>query len=332
MHFIAKSNMFFSHARLVTTLFIACISIVDAVHANPHESSNPHVLITKTSQGDWSVTYSADMPVNKIVFMRNPDTSRTSRWSPLDKEMMRAVDEKGAEYIARKDGNAFDQVSLSLTPSYTHLPKDYAPFSPFSDGGHLSHSGRYFACANTCENVKNEWQINVQAPQGEHVIVNGAVYYKPINWVDSDSGRNFYVGKQSPVEGDSFIALVDEQLPNILKDSLTEQLPKLMQYFESKLGIAKGPKPMLFASYSNKPGSSSQGGTLPDQIFMHWDFDDLDERVKSREYVYQTLWFYAHEAAHFFQKGPTGEALFGAPEHSWIHEGGGRMDGKARAE
>ncbi len=132
------------------------MSIIDAVHANPHVSSNPHVLITKTSQGDWSVTYSTDMPVNKIVFMRNPDTSRTSRWSPLDKEMMLAVDEKGAEYIARKDGNAFDQVSLSLTPSYTHLTKDYAPFSPFSDGGHLSHSGRYFACVNTCENVKNE--------------------------------------------------------------------------------------------------------------------------------------------------------------------------------
>ena len=47
-------------------------------------------------------------------------------------------------------------VKFTLTPTYRHLSKDYAPFSPFSDGGLLFHSGRFFACADECADSDND--------------------------------------------------------------------------------------------------------------------------------------------------------------------------------
>ena len=35
-----------------------------------------------------------------------------------------------------------------MSPTYSRLPKDYAPFSPFGDGGMLFHTGRLFACVH----------------------------------------------------------------------------------------------------------------------------------------------------------------------------------------
>ena len=72
--------------------------------------------------------------------MRNPDDSRTNRWTPVDDDF-KVIVENDEEFIVRIDGDEFTEVTLMLTPTYRHLPKDYGPFSPFSDGGTLFHSG-----------------------------------------------------------------------------------------------------------------------------------------------------------------------------------------------
>ncbi|WP_124748952.1 hypothetical protein [Alteromonas facilis] len=290
-------------------------------NADQQPNKNPDIELSKSEQGDWAVTYTLEKPASKLVFLRNPDQSRVERWTPKDAGFALQADEQG-EYIVRLDGEPFSRVSFSLTPTYRSLLKDYAPFSPFSDGGSLAYSGRFFTCVDSCEFAENQWRFTAAPPANEHVIVNGAIHTEAVSWNDQDSGRNLYIGQQHPIEGASFVALIDDKLPDILKSVLDAQLPQFMAYFSQKLGVVAGAKPMLFASYSNKPGSSSQGGTLPNQIFMHWDFDDLEDRIQSQQYVDQTLWFFAHEAAHFFQRTPSGESLFGESEQSWIHEGG----------
>jgi hypothetical protein len=77
-------------------------------------------------------------------------------------------------------------------------------------------------------------------------------------------------------------------------------------------------RPMLFMSYDPlySSGYGNQGGTLPDQVFMHfygpgWEGFDFDGFK-----LEDTAWFFAHEIGHLFQHGVGGEL-----EASWIHEG-----------
>ena len=306
-------------AQVLLLTFILAMA-GQAQGAEGTDQKNPHITLQVSAASAWTLTYSLTEPVKKLVFMRNPDNSRVERWQPLDQEfVLKSTD--GGEQIERKDGLRFTQVTFGLTPTYKHLPKEYAPFAPFSDGAHLTHSGRYFACAESCDDAPNQWSFKVIAPDGYHVIAKGQKHPNIAKFTDKDSGTNIYVGEQTPVESSSFISVIDHKLPDNLKEALTTQLPKLMHYFADNLGQTNGPKPMLFASYANKPGGSTQGGTFANQIFMHWDRNDLEEKAKSPAFIHQTLWFFAHEAAHFFQKSQS-HSLFGEQEHSWLHEGG----------
>ncbi len=286
-----------------------------------YAAKNPEVdiVITKSIENIWTLTYQMDRPANRLGFVRNPDNSRIERWKPVSSDF-EIVFVEGKEYLNRKDGSLFEHVELTLTPTYKHLSKDYAPFSPYSDGGVLIHTGRLFSCINKCADDANDWQISMNIPQDEHLIVNGKVYTKSASWVDSDDGMNVYVGRQKPIETDSVIAVIDSGLPEKIQSSLNADIPKLMVYFQERLGKLSGVKPTLYASYAKVDDRSSQGGTLPNQIFMHWNLNDLNKKIKDAKFINQTTWFFAHEVAHLYQRSKVG-ALNGESNQSWLHEG-----------
>ncbi len=276
--------------------------------------------ITKSPNGSWTVKYKADEPINKISFIRNPDKSRTMRWHPTSPELEVFYQNK-QEHIARKDRTTFKEAELILTPTYKDLSKDYAPFSPFSDGGMLFHSGRFFTCINSCINNLNHWKMTLKIPDDEHIIVNGKIFHSSTSWLDKNDGISVYVGKQNPIETDSYIALIDKGLPEKIQKSLSSDIPKMMNYFENKLGkLPFKEKPTLFASYAKINGHSSQGGTLPNRIFMHWNKNNLETSVKNVKFINDTLWFFGHEAAHLYQSGKV-TLLSDDPSQSWLHEG-----------
>jgi hypothetical protein len=276
--------------------------------------------ITKSSKGIWTVNYEIDQAVKRLAFIRNPDKSRIERWHPVSAEF-EIYYENEKEYIAKKNRSTFDKVAFTLTPTYKHLSKDYAPFSPFSDGGMLFHSGRLFTCIDSCKNEINSWKFTLTIPNDEHVILNGKLLKSTAHWLDSDDGTNVYVGKQEPIETDAFIAVIDIGLPAKIQTSLSADIPKMMAYFEKKLGkLPNDTKPMLLASYAMVKGHSSQGGTLPNQIFMHWNKDDLNTSVQNEKFLNDTLWFFGHEAGHLFQRADI-NLLADNPNQSWIHEG-----------
>ncbi|WP_218352471.1 hypothetical protein [Alteromonas lipotrueiana] len=266
----------------------------------------------------WYVTYTTNTLTDRIAFISNPDDARTKRWKSTNDEFEVVYDNK-QEFIQKKDGKAFSRVQLTLTPTYTHLPKSYAPFAPYSDGGALIHTGRLFACMNRCDEDANGGQLQVEVEDNTHIIANGKIYQQSANWKGYDDGQYVYIGRQSPIEEDTFIAVVDANLPEKIKIPLNQSLPKIMAFFESHLGkYSSNVKPMLFASYSNTSGQDIQGGVLPNQVFIHWNMNNLNERLKDEDFITATLWTFAHEAAHFYQNSP----LLGKDKsESWIHEG-----------
>ena len=281
-------------------------------------SQGIHSVIKKTDPVTWTLEYKASQPIERLAFKRNPDNSRINRWKPIENDY-RVYLESDEEFIGRKDGKPFTEVKLHLTPRYKHLPKDYAPFSPFSDGGILIHSGRFFACENECDDSFNEWSFKLTVPRGEHIIINGVTVGSETNWIDSGSGMSIYIGQQTPIEANGFLTLIDAGLPKSIKDALETDIPKMTAYFKSKLGdLPEGLQPTLFASYSKTKGTSVQGGVLPNQIFIHWDKDDLEKFAEDEIFINDLLWMFAHEVGHYYQRFNSTNI---EPSESWVHEG-----------
>ncbi|KID57491.1 hypothetical protein JF50_09855 [Pseudoalteromonas luteoviolacea] len=271
--------------------------------------------IEKHRDNTWTVTYHVDTPINKLVFNRTPDNSRVKRWQPDNSHYEISFNKEiGQESISRKGGRPFTEVKIKLTPTYTPLPKEYAPFSPFSDEGMLLHSGRFFACASMCADNANAWPIAITAPFN-HIIVNGKVHKNNVQWIGKDSGQKIYVGHEAPIEDTHFVSLIDGRLPPTLKKHIEKDLPKLMDFFADKMGTLDY-RPALFASFSetNDGRYGHQGGTLSDQIFLHWYGEKAIEKVNSKS----IFWFFAHEVAHLYQK--QGSDIEN-PSEAWLHEG-----------
>jgi len=277
--------------------------------------------IQKSASGDWSVSYTSAVPIKSLMFAISPNDSRRTRWSPEDK-VFQLNYLNGKEILTRRDNQYFNRVKFRLTPTYTHLPKHYAPFSPYSDKGMLFHSARFFACPNLCSGQENLWSLSLKVPKGEHIVLNGESHQGEISWWDKNDGRKVYVGKGAVSEYKHYIGIIDKKLPPGIREKLELLFPQMMTKLSMHYGALEN-KPMLFASYGHTSDGSfgRQGGTLPDQVFMHW-YGPLPQQKAENEAL---LWFFAHEAAHMYQH-LLGRAR--SPIDNWVHEGHADMMAK----
>ncbi|WP_448550768.1 hypothetical protein [Thalassotalea montiporae] len=289
-------------------LWIALLSSSFTLSAN-------NILITdlqKSEDNQWSVTYRSKTPIQSIQFHHSPDNSRFDRWQLLDKGYsLRKVN--GKDTVFRKDNTRFTSVSFALTPTYTHLPKSYAPFAVFSDGSILLHSGRFFACAVMCRGNEHTWYLTLSAPPSERIILNGQSAYGKVSWYDDNDGRKVFVGNTEVNDTRYYISVIDKALPEQVTSALHQFLPKAITAMAER--FPKLPrKPMLFASFEQTYGEryGRQGGVLPDQIFMHW-YGQLKQTNP-----YDLIWFYAHEVVHLYQ-GSYVQHI--SAQNAWIHEG-----------
>jgi hypothetical protein len=65
---------------------------------------------------------------------------------------------------------------------------DYAPFSPFGDGGMLFHTGRLFACADRCSQDES-WSTDLWADDEDRIVLGGKSLQARARWTDRDEGR-----------------------------------------------------------------------------------------------------------------------------------------------
>ena len=278
-----------------------------------------HLTVSGDRQ-ELEVAYRLALPAMGIALARTPDESRRERWR-FGSPGFEIAHENGNDVIRRTDREAFSSVTAIVPATYIPLPKDYAPFSPFSDDGLLIHSGRFQACPLTANRSTDDcdgpWSMQINAPPDAHILLNGEKHDLSARWLDSDSGTKVYVGSAIPRSNSNFVGIVDPVLPAAISDLVSASLPEIMEQFGRRLPpLAQ--RPMLFVSYDPdyERGHGRQGGTLPNQIFMHF----YGPAAKTGEAVDNTpedvLWFFAHEAAHLFQHGVSGDL-----ESSWIHEG-----------
>ena len=110
-------------------LAITCIAS-GAVQAG---APTPEILVTALRGTQWQVRYDFAQPVDKLEFKSSPDDSRGRTWLP--DQGFEIVSTDRGEVARRKDGAHFRTVRFRMSPTYSVLPKEYAPFSPFGGNG-----------------------------------------------------------------------------------------------------------------------------------------------------------------------------------------------------
>ncbi|WP_226647842.1 hypothetical protein [Microbulbifer variabilis] len=168
---ILPRKEFFVVAVTTAWLFLGFSSVTRA--------NNISTMLEKKPDGNWSVTFVSEKPIKRLVFKSSPDNSRSKHWTPTSKGYQFKFDD-GGESVLRENGSDFTEVTFHLTPTYTVLSKDYAPFSPFSDGGYLLHTGRFFACAESCQPSLNHWHLTIAAPESDNIILHGKIHQESI--------------------------------------------------------------------------------------------------------------------------------------------------------
>jgi predicted Zn-dependent protease with MMP-like domain len=304
---------------LMKLLFVSLLILFLPIKTFASEAAS--ITITKSATAQWTVSFKLQKPASKLDFISNPNEARIQRWKSISNDFIIEY-KNNKEVITRKDGALFLNASFILEPTYTVLPKAYSPFLSFSDGGMSIHDGRFFACAEMCAHeVDYLWNMKLIAPESENIIVHGEIYHSEANWDGKDSGSYIYVGQQKTINTQDVVALVDNQLPKELKSHLSLTLPQIMMYFAQQFGNLKI-KPTLFASYQpikQAAKGTAHGGVLPNQIFMHWYGVNLQATEQDENFKNDMIWFFAHEAAHMYQK----EAMRTLEKsQAWLQEGG----------
>lgn len=167
--------------------------------AHADNTSAAEILITAFHNKQWQVRYDLPRPTREMVFTRSPDDSRKQTW--LADELFEVVETDHGEAVRRKDGAEFTTLRIRMSAEYRALPSDYAPFSPFGDGGMLFHTGRFFACAGECPKDA-KWSMSLWADPKDTVVLNGKRESYYVQWSDSGEGRMVYVGPPSSVSAD----------------------------------------------------------------------------------------------------------------------------------
>lgn len=300
---------------LAFTGFGSSLASADSAGRAALAAKTPEILVTALRGMQWQVRYDLAEPVSKLQFARTPDDSRPRTWLP-DQGFEIVTTDRG-DVARRKDGAGFRTVRFRMSPVYAELPKDYAPFSPFGDGGMLFHTGRFFACEETCA-ADASWSMHLWAANDDRIIVGGKAVQAQAQWIDRDEGRAVYVGKSVPAQTADFIAVIDEALPDRIRQQLLMQLPAFMHLFSAKLGALSG-RPVLYASYdtSHAKGWGRQGGVLPGQVFTHFYGGQWPAEMEKPAFANELAWHFAHESAHLYQR----QRFSAIAGDEWIHEG-----------
>ena len=161
------------------------------------------ILITAFHNKQWQVRYDLPHPTREMVFARSPDDSRKQTW--LADELFEIVETDHGEAVRRKDGAEFTTLRIRMSAEYRVLPNDYAPFSPFGEGGVLFHTGRFFACADVCPKDA-KWSMSLWADPKDSIVLNGKRESYFIQWVDAGNGRMVYVGPPSSISPNALSA------------------------------------------------------------------------------------------------------------------------------
>ena len=303
----------------------------DSVTAqDPVEVNTPDIRVTATERNDglWRIDYEFAVPQDSVLFSRSNGDYRVNTWTPLD----------GAapvERIGGFDAMVFDAptqaASYLIEPYKEAVPKEYDPYLSFSDGGVAIFTGQFeLLPAESREAIEalggdlGNWQgeqgeMKITIRSGASMLMNGEKYQGEMSYQSRGGGTYVYVGDGTIQEGDSYVGVIDEMLPEHMRLTLDQDLATIYDVYETRWGFTLPERATLYYAFGGyeDPGYSNSGSVLGTLMVIRSKGDNL--RDPHPEIRFRNLWFFSHETAHMFQSVSFGQLMSGP--HSWIHEG-----------
>jgi len=285
------------------------------------------VAITVThlpKPSSWQVQYQLDQPADQLRFIDDFGLRRHGRWR-VDTPGFRIIAKEGGEYLERRNGKPFRDVTVRFETDLTKLDKKYPLNKTFTDGSEWLCTLLLYAAPlrHGTQPVPARFTMRLVPRRAESIVLDGKRVAGAVTWDDPllDRGTFVYFGKLAPIETPDVIAIVDPGLPSYLEKQFDDLLPKLFAYYRERTGYGLKKRPVILITYhpqeDSNPGDS--GEVLPDVIAFdfrsrnYWGARDASNARMSFHLL-------AHEAAHLWN-GNRFESVEGdaAP---WMHEGG----------
>ena len=298
--------------------------------AAPVEGADITVVATDLGTGSWQVDYIYSSPQKALIFARSKGDYRTASWTPLG-------DAPEVQRIGGFDALIFETpltaFSFEIVPHSAGIPQDYTPFLAFSDGGTAMFTGQFelLAVADRAEIVALEsrlqnWTgeqpaLGVRVISERPMLLQGEPRTGSVEHVSVGSGTYVFIGETKLQAGSSYIGVIDEALPQHIRDSLDADLESLFAFYEKRWGFVLPRKGSIYFAFEgyDRPGFSNKGSVIGTDLMVLQTggeglrHPDPDNRARN-------LWFFAHEGAHMFQGKVMGQ--FAVGPDAWIHEGG----------
>ena len=276
------------------------------------------IKIDGTNHNEVEITYVSEHLTSHITLATETGERRAELWHFSNPEFTLTL-EKGREVIRRADGALFRSVSFSLPKETTLIPKQYPPILRYSEGSFLLYTGILRACSETCDTAhSSRFKLSLKVKTDQSIWVRGKYRGTEYAWESVSEGEMVLVANSGFKPSENAVFL-DPNLPSTFTDTINRYLVALKSYFEIIYGKPEE-DPVIFASFDPhvKWGNGHEGGTLKNQLFMHWYgskwHGDID--------VNELLLFLAHELAHLY----FGDELHNEEEdEQWIHEGAAEL-------
>ncbi len=220
------------------------------------------------------------------------------------------------------DGDVPRTVVVEFAPPALELIADYDPALVLTDGTTALFAGSFtlFPGESGAEIAALDYPrghpteivfegdvggVFLDGESHEQVIATGSEYaiYGPVS-----------INKEAGVA-----TLLDPALPQWLSNQIEAATPIVFEFYGTEMGPHASTRPLVLASWvpSEMQGVSQGGSVLPGMITMRFEGSGLNE--PNDQVLGSSLWFIAHEAAHFW----LGETIhYDTRDRMWITEGG----------
>lgn len=264
-----------------------------------------------------------------MVFGQAPTSYRAGEWTALNAGV-------SVQQIGQMDVLVFETPSNEATfliPAHSeNLPKAYTSFIAFTTGDWGILTGQFrLKPAESLEALQahpatvNEWEtedldLSLEIQSQRAIWLGGQQYQNSITLEPRGDDTYAFLGELSPLSGNSFIGFVDPALPDWIGASFDQTLLDIFSYLSAGWGFELPQKSTLFFSFHGleSEGLDMTGGALDGGV-LALEIGGNALETPSPEIFDYLQWFFAHEAAHLYQK--AGGVNPDDSEHAWIHEG-----------
>lgn len=320
--------------RLLRYFFAASGSLLFALSAcqtqpDPGPKNDGTITLIERADGMFDVTYQFTEPQSVLVFGQAPTSYRAGDW-------ISATEGVAVQKVGQMDVLVFENPSKVATfqfpPHSENLPKAYTSFIAYTTGDWGVLTGQFrLKPADSLEALEahsatvNEWEtealeLSLEIQSERPVWVGGEKYTDRVQLTPRGDDTYAFMGDLAPVSGDSFIGFVDPNLPEWIGASFDQTLLEIFSYLSTGWGFELPQKSTLFFAFKGleSEGLDMTGGALDGGVLALEIGGNALETYSPDIFDY-LQWFFAHEAAHLYQK--AGGAEPDESEHAWMHEG-----------